>query len=76
MENGLWSLSGKVALVSGGSKGIGLAAVSALLHHGASVLSMARNGEMLKWQEQGLPVAAVAANVGTDQGIDVPPFYV
>jgi tropinone reductase I len=73
MKNALWSLEGKFALVTGGSKGIGLATVSALLEHGASVLSTARNGEILKesihnWQEQGLPVAAIAADVSTEHG--------
>jgi tropinone reductase I len=73
MKNGIWSLEGSVALVTGGSKGIGLATVSALLQKGASVLSTARNGEILKesvqsWQEQGLPVVAIAADVSTEQG--------
>jgi tropinone reductase I len=73
MKNELWSLEGKVALVTGGSKGIGLATVSALLQHGASVLSTARTGEILqesvdKWREEGKPVAAVATDVSTGQG--------
>ena len=42
-----WSLAGKFAVVTGGSKGIGLATVSELLQRGASVLSVARDGETL-----------------------------
>ena len=73
MPDNHWSLAGKVAVVTGGSKGIGLAAVSSLLGHGASVLSVARNDEVLKasvyaWQEKGLPVATVAADVSTEPG--------
>ncbi|MBV9733835.1 MAG: SDR family oxidoreductase [Verrucomicrobia bacterium] len=68
-----WSLTGKFAVVTGGSKGIGLATVSELLQRGASVLSVARDGETLAasvqdWQKDGLPVTTVAADVSTQQG--------
>jgi Tropinone reductase 1 len=68
-----WSLAGKFAVVTGGSKGIGLATVAELLKLGASVLSVARDGETLaasvqNWQKDGLPVTAVAADVSTRQG--------
>jgi tropinone reductase I len=68
-----WSLVGKFAVVTGGSKGIGLATVSELLQRGASVLSAARDGETLAasvkdWQKDGLPVTTVAADVSTQQG--------
>jgi Tropinone reductase 1 len=71
--NNSWNLAGKFALVTGGSKGIGLATVSELLQHGASVLSVARNGETLAasvqgWQKEGLPVTTVAADVSTKEG--------
>ncbi|HEY5691473.1 MAG TPA: SDR family oxidoreductase [Cyclobacteriaceae bacterium] len=38
-----WSLEGKRALVTGGSKGIGLAIVEELVHLGAEVMVVARN---------------------------------
>lgn len=38
-----WSLEGKKALVTGGSKGIGLAVVEELVHLGAEVVVVARN---------------------------------
>jgi Tropinone reductase 1 len=68
-----WSLNGKFAVVTGGSKGIGLATVSELLRRGASVLSVARENETLVtsvrgWQKQGLPVSTVAADVSTAEG--------
>jgi Tropinone reductase 1 len=71
--NNSWNLAGKFAVVTGGSKGIGLATVSELLQHGASVLSVARNGETLAasvqgWQKEGLPVTTVAADVSTKEG--------
>jgi len=71
--NNSWNLAGKFAVVTGGSKGIGLATVSELLQHGASVLSVARNGETLAasvqgWQKEGLPVTTLAADVSTQEG--------
>ena len=68
-----WSLAGKFAVVTGGSKGIGLATVAELLQHGASVLSVARDAETLaasvqEWQKDGLPITTVAADVSTPQG--------
>jgi tropinone reductase I len=68
-----WSLAGKFAVVTGGSKGIGLATVSELLQHGASVLSVARDSQTLAasvqdWQKRALPVTTVAADVSTPEG--------
>ena len=40
----LWSLADRVALVTGGSKGIGRAAVACLLERGATVVFTARDG--------------------------------
>jgi len=43
MDNGLFSLSGKTALVTGGSRGIGLAVAKGLAGHGADIAIIARN---------------------------------
>jgi tropinone reductase I len=68
-----WSLTDKFAVVTGGSKGIGLATVSELLGRGASVLSVARDSGTLAasvqdWQKDGLPVTTMAADVSTQEG--------
>ncbi len=69
-----WSLNGRKALVTGGSKGIGLAAVRELLHFGADVLSAARNSDDLEasaeeFRRMGLPIHTVAADVSTEEGM-------
>ena len=48
MESGLFSLSGKIALVTGGSRGIGFAVAKALAERGADVAIFARTKEQLK----------------------------
>jgi len=48
MESNLFSLSGKTALVTGGSRGIGLAIAKGLAEHGADVAIAARTKEQLE----------------------------
>ena len=48
MESRLFDLSGKTALVTGGSRGIGFAAAKALAEYGADVAIVARGEEQLK----------------------------
>ena len=48
MESGLFSLSGKKALVTGGSRGIGLAVAKGLAEHGADIAIIARTKEQLE----------------------------
>ncbi|MHC4632585.1 MAG: SDR family NAD(P)-dependent oxidoreductase [Planctomycetota bacterium] len=48
MDNGLFSLSGKTALVTGGSRGIGLAVAKGLASHGADIAIIARNEPILR----------------------------
>ncbi len=48
MENDLFDLSGKTALVTGGSRGIGFAIAKGLAEYGADVAIIARNRKQLK----------------------------
>jgi gluconate 5-dehydrogenase len=48
MENKLFNLSGKTALVTGGSRGIGFALAKGLAEHGADVAIIARNEKQLQ----------------------------
>jgi gluconate 5-dehydrogenase len=52
MESGLFSLSGKTALVTGGNRGIGLAMAKGLAEHGADVAIIARTKEQLEAANQ------------------------
>ncbi len=48
MDNELFSLSGKTALVTGGNRGIGLAVAKGLARHGANIAIIARNESQLQ----------------------------
>lgn len=63
-----WTLAGKKALITGATKGIGLAIAQEFLALGAEVMIVARNGETIDhqlkmYQQQGLPVQGIAADV-------------
>lgn len=71
--NNRWNLTGRRALVTGGTKGIGRAIAQELLDLGAEVLIVARDaGEVAEavagWTHLGLPAAGVAADVSTAAG--------
>ena len=68
-----WSLSGKSALITGATSGIGKATADALLGLGCQVLVVGRNyerGERVRraWQEQGYAGDVVIADVATSTG--------
>jgi Tropinone reductase 1 len=68
-----WQLKGRKALVTGGSKGIGLATVRELLMFGAEVLSVARNAADLEasaaeFKAEGLPIRTLSADTATEAG--------
>jgi 3-oxoacyl-[acyl-carrier protein] reductase len=67
-------LKGRVALVSGGSRGIGFAAAEIFAREGAKVMICSRDADsvrdaVVKLQAHGAGVAGVSADVSTDAGI-------
>lgn len=66
-----WTLQGKKALVTGGSKGIGLAIVEEFVHLGAEVVIVARNERDLSsvtqmLSQRGFAVEGIAGDVSSD----------
>lgn len=71
--NPRWNLTGRRALVTGGTKGIGRAVAQELLDLGATVLIVARDAAevaatVADWTGQNLPAAGLAADVSTEAG--------
>lgn len=67
-----WTLKGKKALITGATKGIGLAVAEEFLALGAEVMIVARSAADIEqrltiWQQQGLPVYGVAADISTPE---------
>ncbi len=74
MEN-RWSLSGKKALITGGTKGIGLAIAGEFLRLGAQIFVVAREKNTLKqrlkgWQDQGYQVEGASFDISDDKQRD------
>jgi Tropinone reductase 1 len=70
---GRWSLEGRLALVTGGTLGIGLAVVEEFLSLGATVLVVARDASRLeeklaRWRESGGRAYGVTADVSESVG--------
>jgi NAD(P)-dependent dehydrogenase (short-subunit alcohol dehydrogenase family) len=71
----IFSLQGKVAVVTGGSRGIGLSIAEAFARRGASVVITARKQEELDGAAEGIrkeggEVMAIVAHVGRDDQVD------
>ena len=65
MEAGLFDLSGKTALVTGGSRGIGFAMAKALVEHGADIAIVARDEARLKTAKEQIQKSTSDRNVWT-----------
>jgi gluconate 5-dehydrogenase len=65
MEAGLFDLSGKTALVTGGSRGIGFAMAKALAEHGADIAIVARDEARLKTAKERIQKTTSDRNVWT-----------
>ncbi len=68
-----WKLTGKRALVTGGTRGIGYAIAAELLYLGAEVTITARTAETVTdavadWQAQGLNAHGIASDVSISEG--------
>jgi Tropinone reductase 1 len=70
MKNNRWSLTGKRAVVTGGSKGIGAALVAEFISLGAEVLAVARKQEDLQQLLEQHPehLTVLVADVSTPEG--------
>lgn len=73
MNNNRWTLTGRKALITGATKGIGLAIAQEFLCLGAEIMIVARNAEAVNqqlenWQLQGWKAHGIAADVATPKG--------
>lgn len=71
MKSDLFSLEGRVAMVTGASRGLGLAMAQAMAEHGAHVVINGRNEETLEaaaapLRKAGLRIDTLACDVGDD----------
>ena len=71
-----WNLKNKTAVITGGTKGIGLAIVNEFLSLGANVIVIARNENEIDekistWKLQGYKVQGIAADLTKYDGYDI-----
>ena len=71
-----WNLNNKTAVITGGTKGIGLAIVNEFLSLGANVIVIARNENEIDekistWKLQGYKVQGIAADLTKYDGYDI-----
>jgi len=73
MNKNKWRLDGKRAVITGGTKGIGLAVANEILDLGGDVFIVARDQNLIDeriggWKQQGFKAFGVAADVSTKDG--------
>ena len=73
MEKNKWRLDGKRALVTGGTKGIGLAVAQEILKLGGEVYIVARNADLVEgcltsWRKQGFSALGSAVDISNADG--------
>lgn len=73
MSQKRWRLDGKSALITGGTKGIGLAVANEILKLGGEVFIVARDQQLInqriaEWKKQGYSAYGFAADISTKEG--------
>lgn len=73
MNKNKWRLDGKRALITGGTKGIGLAVAEEILNLGGEIFIVARDQKLInqkleEWKRQGFTAYGFAADVSTKEG--------
>lgn len=67
MTSNRWTLSGKTALVTGATAGIGLAVAEELMRHGATVIGVARDRDRLgRWADEHEGARGIVCDVAKD----------
>jgi NAD(P)-dependent dehydrogenase (short-subunit alcohol dehydrogenase family) len=75
MSDGIFDLTGRVALVTGSTQGLGMATASVLAEHGAHVIISSRKQEACdavaaRFRDRGLDAEGIACNIGHEAAIE------